>query len=170
MVFCLEARGLRTDWMGVFIRAEGVSKISPPVVGFRILTLLCAAMVWACAGTPVPPVSVEPSVPANSPIAPSERAVLEPEVPIDSSTVTELLRLAEAERRAGDGEAEYGYLAQVIELEQMLDKVAKAYEREVETAIMGMTSLIEPLMIAAMGLAVGFIHQQCPDLKLAITN
>ncbi len=42
-------------------------------------------------------------------------------------------------------------------LETMLDKVAKAYEREVETAIMGMTSLIEPLMIAAMGLAVGFI-------------
>jgi type II secretion system protein F len=42
-------------------------------------------------------------------------------------------------------------------LEIMLDKVAKAYEREVETAIMGMTSLIEPLMIACMGLAVGFI-------------
>jgi len=42
-------------------------------------------------------------------------------------------------------------------LETMLDKVAKAYEREVETAIMGMTSLIEPLMIAGMGLAVGFI-------------
>ena len=42
-------------------------------------------------------------------------------------------------------------------LEVMLDKVAKAYEREVETAIMGMTSLIEPLMIAGMGLAVGFI-------------
>ncbi len=42
-------------------------------------------------------------------------------------------------------------------LEVMLDKVAKAYEREVETAIMGMTSLIEPLMIAIMGMAVGFI-------------
>lgn len=42
-------------------------------------------------------------------------------------------------------------------LEVMLEKIAKAYEREVETAIMGMTSLIEPLMIAVMGLAVGFI-------------
>jgi len=42
-------------------------------------------------------------------------------------------------------------------LETMLDKVAKAYEREVETAITGMTSLIEPTMIAVMGLAVGFI-------------
>ncbi len=42
-------------------------------------------------------------------------------------------------------------------LEIMLEKIAKAYEREVETAIMGMTSLIEPIMIAAMGLAVGFV-------------
>jgi len=42
-------------------------------------------------------------------------------------------------------------------LEQMLKKVAKAYEREVETAIMGMTSLIEPVMIVAMGAAVGFV-------------
>ncbi|OEU51189.1 MAG: type II secretion system protein GspF [Desulfobulbaceae bacterium S3730MH12] len=42
-------------------------------------------------------------------------------------------------------------------LEVMLKKVAKAYEREVETAIMGMTSLIEPIMIVAMGAAVGFV-------------
>ena len=42
-------------------------------------------------------------------------------------------------------------------LEAMLKKVAKAYEREVETAILGMTALIEPLMIVGMGLAVGFI-------------
>jgi len=42
-------------------------------------------------------------------------------------------------------------------LEEMLDKVAQAYEREVETAIMGMTSMIEPIMIVAMGAAVGFV-------------
>jgi len=42
-------------------------------------------------------------------------------------------------------------------LEQMLKKVANAYEREVESAIMGMTSLIEPIMIVAMGAAVGFV-------------
>ena len=42
-------------------------------------------------------------------------------------------------------------------LEGMLKKVAKAYEREVETSIMGMTSLIEPIMIVAMGAAVGFV-------------
>lgn len=42
-------------------------------------------------------------------------------------------------------------------LEKMLGKISAAYEREVENAIMGMTSLIEPLMIAVMGAAVGFI-------------
>jgi general secretion pathway protein F len=42
-------------------------------------------------------------------------------------------------------------------LERMLKKVSDSYEREVETAILAMTSLLEPIMIAAMGLAVGFI-------------
>ena len=39
----------------------------------------------------------------------------------------------------------------------MLKKVAEAYERDVETAIMGLTSLIEPLMIVVMGAGVGFV-------------
>ncbi len=43
------------------------------------------------------------------------------------------------------------------ELEMMLKKVAEAYEREVETAIIGMTSLIEPVMIAGMGGIVFFV-------------
>ena len=42
-------------------------------------------------------------------------------------------------------------------LEAMLNKIASAYERDVDTAIKGMTSLLEPLMITVMGLAVGFI-------------
>ena len=42
-------------------------------------------------------------------------------------------------------------------LEDMLEKVSEAYEREVEYAIMGMTSLIEPLMIVFMGGIVMFI-------------
>lgn len=42
-------------------------------------------------------------------------------------------------------------------LEAMLKKVSKAYERDVETAIMAMTSLLEPAMIVLMGLAVGFV-------------
>lgn len=43
------------------------------------------------------------------------------------------------------------------QLETMLEKISTTYEREVETAILGMTSLIEPVMIAAMGAAVGFV-------------
>ncbi len=42
-------------------------------------------------------------------------------------------------------------------LEKMLEKAADSYEREVETKIMAMTSMIEPLMILVMGIAVSFI-------------
>ena len=43
------------------------------------------------------------------------------------------------------------------ELEAMLNKIAVVYERESETSIKGMTTLIEPIMILGMGLVVGFI-------------
>jgi len=43
------------------------------------------------------------------------------------------------------------------DLEGMLHKIADAYEREVETRITGMTSLIEPVMILLMAVVVGFI-------------
>lgn len=43
------------------------------------------------------------------------------------------------------------------ELETMLNKIADTYEKEVESQIMAMTSLLEPLMILVMGLVVGFI-------------
>jgi len=43
------------------------------------------------------------------------------------------------------------------ELEAMLDKVAGVYEIEVESSIMRMTTLLEPLMILVMGVMVGFI-------------
>lgn len=42
-------------------------------------------------------------------------------------------------------------------LEKMLTKVADAYEREVESAVLAMTSLIEPIMIVGMGGVVGMI-------------
>ena len=42
-------------------------------------------------------------------------------------------------------------------LEEMLFNVADAYEDEVETAISGLTSLLEPLIIIVMGVIVGFI-------------
>lgn len=43
------------------------------------------------------------------------------------------------------------------ELENMLNKVAEVYETEVETTIMSMTALLEPLMILVMAVVVGFI-------------
>jgi general secretion pathway protein F len=42
-------------------------------------------------------------------------------------------------------------------LEKMLEKAADSYEKEVEAKIMAMTSMIEPIMILAMGLVVSFI-------------
>lgn len=42
-------------------------------------------------------------------------------------------------------------------LEEMLANVAQAYEDQVETTIAALTSLLEPLMIVAMGVVVGFI-------------
>jgi general secretion pathway protein F len=43
------------------------------------------------------------------------------------------------------------------ELESMLNKIADVYENEVESSIMQMTSLLEPVMILVMGLIVGYI-------------
>lgn len=42
-------------------------------------------------------------------------------------------------------------------LEEMLFNVADAYEDEVETAVAGLTALLEPLIIVVMGVIVGFI-------------
>jgi len=42
-------------------------------------------------------------------------------------------------------------------LEKMLEKAADSYEKEVETKIMAITSMIEPIMILVMGLVVSFI-------------
>ena len=42
-------------------------------------------------------------------------------------------------------------------LEKMLNRIAVSYETEVQSDIMVMTSLLEPLMILMMGLLVGFI-------------
>ena len=43
------------------------------------------------------------------------------------------------------------------ELEKMLDKVGDIYEKEVESQIMALTSILEPVMILLMALVVGFI-------------
>lgn len=43
------------------------------------------------------------------------------------------------------------------ELETMLNKVADVYENEVETSMVAMTSLLEPVIILVMGVVVAFI-------------
>ena len=42
-------------------------------------------------------------------------------------------------------------------LEEMLAKIASSYETEVESGIMLVTSMLEPVMILVMGLFVGII-------------
>ena len=42
-------------------------------------------------------------------------------------------------------------------LEDMLNKVGEIYERETESQVMALTSMLEPVMILVMGLTVGFI-------------
>jgi type IV pilus assembly protein PilC len=43
------------------------------------------------------------------------------------------------------------------ELEKMLSKIADFYEDEVDSAIANLTSIIEPLMMIAVGIVVGVI-------------
>jgi general secretion pathway protein F len=43
------------------------------------------------------------------------------------------------------------------ELENMLNKVADVYENEVESTLTGLTTLLEPIIILAMAVVVGFI-------------
>jgi general secretion pathway protein F len=43
------------------------------------------------------------------------------------------------------------------ELEAMLNKIADAHEREVESHVTALTSMLEPVMILVMGLIVGFV-------------
>ncbi len=43
------------------------------------------------------------------------------------------------------------------QLEQMLENVARAYEADVETKVVALTSLLEPLLIMVLGVGVGFI-------------
>jgi len=42
-------------------------------------------------------------------------------------------------------------------LDTMLNKIADFYDQEVDTAVKGLTSMIEPLIIVAMGFIIGFI-------------
>ena len=97
------------------MRVNGGIEIFQASIGYRILVLLGAVIAWACVEKTTPAVSEPPPILAKPPIATLDSAVSEPEVPVDSRAVTELLRLADEERRAGNTQAEYAYLAQVIE-------------------------------------------------------
>jgi len=54
-------------------------------------------------------------------------------------------------------------------MDQMLNKIADFYEEEVDTAVAGLTSLIEPVMMAFLGVVVGglIIAMYLPIFKLA---
>ena len=43
------------------------------------------------------------------------------------------------------------------ELDEMLSKIADFYDTQVDTAVSGLTSLIEPLIIAFLGIVIGGI-------------
>jgi len=42
-------------------------------------------------------------------------------------------------------------------VDQMLEKVADAYDEEVDVAVSGLASMMEPILIVFMGVVVGFI-------------
>jgi type IV pilus assembly protein PilC len=54
-------------------------------------------------------------------------------------------------------------------MDQMLQKIADFYEEEVDTAVAGLTSLIEPIMMAFLGVVVGglIVAMYLPIFKLA---
>jgi type IV pilus assembly protein PilC len=54
-------------------------------------------------------------------------------------------------------------------MDQMLQKIADFYEDEVDTAVSGLTSLIEPVMMAFLGIVVGglIVAMYLPIFKLA---
>jgi len=54
-------------------------------------------------------------------------------------------------------------------MDQMLQKVADFYEDEVDTAVAAMTSLIEPIMMAFLGIVVGglIVAMYLPVFELA---
>ncbi len=80
-----------------------------------MLALLGGALACACTGNAPPAVSAASPSPADPASAQSQNRAADPEARSDAKIVGELLRGAEAQRRAGNREAEYAYLAQVIE-------------------------------------------------------
>lgn len=77
--------------------------------------LCVGAIAWVCVAHSMSPASASPPAPSRPTAAAFGRANPEPEAPIDSNAVKQLLRLADVQRRARNRDAERAYLVQVIE-------------------------------------------------------
>ncbi len=90
-----------------------------------------------------------------------ENRVLRQAIEDTTVAVREGESLAEPLKRSGVFPPMVSQMAAVGErsgqMEEMLTRVADAYEHQVDMTITGMLSLLEPLMIVVMGGAVGFI-------------
>src|SRR5215471_2866492 len=88
-------------------------------------------------------------------------ALLENVVTTAIGSIREGESIAEPLKRSGEFPPMVTHMIAVGEktgqLEQMLDNVARAYEADVETKVVALTSLLEPLMIMILGGVVGFI-------------
>jgi tetratricopeptide (TPR) repeat protein len=139
--------------MAALNRVEAMIGIFHSVMAARVLALLACAIGLGCAAGSIQPVSEAPPSPESPPVsvsdmppslkrppAPnSDSPVFQLTAPADSRKVTDLLRLAEAERSAGNQAAEYAYLAQVIEHD---DAHSRAHSRLAEITGRAPTSLI----------------------------
>jgi general secretion pathway protein F len=88
-------------------------------------------------------------------------ALLESVVTTAIGSIREGESIAEPLRRSGEFPPMVTHMIAVGErsgqLEQMLENVSRAYEADVETKVVALTSLLEPLLIVVLGGVVGFI-------------
>lgn len=88
-------------------------------------------------------------------------ALLENVVSTAIGSIREGESIAEPLKRSGEFPPMVTHMIAVGEktgqLEQMLENVSRAYEADVETKVVALTSLLEPLMIMILGGVVGFI-------------
>jgi general secretion pathway protein F len=88
-------------------------------------------------------------------------ALLESIVATAIGSIREGESIAEPLRRSGEFPPMVTHMIAIGErtgqLEQMLENVSRAYEADVEVKVVALTSLLEPLMIVALGGVVGFI-------------
>jgi len=90
-----------------------------------------------------------------------ENALLESIVTTAIGSIREGESIADPLKRSGEFPPMVTHMIAIGEktgqLEQMLENVSRAYEADVEVKVVALTSLLEPLMIVALGGVVGFI-------------